>query len=906
MKQTINKSLALTFTLLLGLQAPSSAWATVAAAVRAAKVAPAASGVAGVVLPQNALGLNPLTSPTINSFNTLPNLGAPSLAPLRQVQVLAEAAISPIAPIKEAVAAQAFTAPSQPAATAVAPLTQEQRRQSPVRAALHDTGLAAGKKKGLAASLGLRFDGAFAHAESGDAVPVEPARNKNAADEAEDMLRGDNKAELIMPGFYWGGLELNRLAAAEVDLDAEAQLRMDVYKALIRYALRPTNDAELEQKYRLELFSQNSDAANALAAGTDQSGSYYWWKMLESLTKELNVSVRSFEEPILNAFEIDDTNDIPQAVMQRAVDLGLHKMKFPAKYGGLDLHQREYVQILEVIAGISPSLVGQISAQNTIGTAPMTMFGTSEQQDKYLPRLTSGEGLVSFGLTEPLAGTDLDKLETTARLEDGQWKISGEKVFITGIMDAQMMYLVAGHTIVDGKDVGPTVFIVDDLGFKINEDWDTKKKKLVALADRGMRITPWTRDGLEFMMIKGTDQGFIQLKDFSVPVDNVLGPVGKDAKTGLDGKKVPLRSLNKGRAGFAYLGASADWFAQRQAEWAVDRLMFDMYAPKRDEAGRQGYMEFPATLIGRSQIKADVLQVVSKYTSALIDSNPNSSVAALSALIKVRASDWNWENALDALELGGGHALIRNAPGRVYQSVLDSWIARIVEGVNPAMSQFPHMMAGGKVMKAMGTFDGMLKAAWLQGLNLFVPFAVSSKGRLDWRQAKWVQKRTAEFAMRFGVTAMFLGILSFISHTISQGKLWKFVWPPALFAGIMKGSQIAFAPKQNTLIRAFEAQADILTVAMVSDELNRNTSLSTDERWRLEQALRVLRWQVRQNLRYMTPWGHPVENAQAAVGRKIVADEIAQPAMRENRVEQHLQFLRDTADDFYRRIEEGK
>lgn len=800
---------------------------------------------------------------SVSATASLPSLNLPVFSPLSSVPLPAGPAAVPsisVSPgavvIRRPTSVQAHlsliratgaiaTQPAQPGAAPKAELVELSR-------------VSTDKKGGIAAAFGAIFDG---RRPLDGASPVKAG--ENAADRAADLLKGDDKAELFLPGFYWGGLELDALAKAPVNLGAPEQAWLDAYKALVRYGLRPKATSE-------------SDAAKLRAALAVPA--------MSGVLASVGTTLRELEIPVMDTKAIDDDNDIPQEVLKRAVTLGLHRLKFPKEFGGLGLRQREYVQVLETVVPISAALVAQLGAQNTIGTAPLTMFGTRAQQEKYLPRLSNGEGLVSFGLTEPLAGTDLDRLGTTAVLQDGRWRLSGQKIFITGIMDAQLLYLVAGHTIVDGKDLGPTVFIVDDLGFKADESWAAKKKNLLKLAGRGMRITPWTRDG------------------FEIPYGSVLGPVGKDAATGMDGKKVPLRSLNKGRAGFAYLGESARWFAERQLEWAADRRMFDLYAPHSGEPGRQGFMEFPATLIGRSRMKAEVLKVLSKYSAALIDAHPEESVAALSALIKVRASQWNWENALDTLELGGGHVLIKDAPGRVYQSVLDSWIARIVEGVNPAMSQFPHMMAGGKVMREMGSAMGFLKAGWRQTVNLLVPFAVTSKGALGWRQAKWIQKRTAEFAVRFAMSALILGVAGFVEHAVAKGQYWRLFWPPAILAGVMKASQVAFARHQNTLIRAFEAQADILSLAMVETELNTDKGMDPTRRFVLEKAVEVLRREVRRSLSDLTPWGNPVENAQAAVGRRLMSEALEDRGDRPDRVRQHLDFLERTSDEFHARL----
>src|SRR5262249_35282785 len=148
-------------------------------------------------------------------------------------------------------------------------------------------------------------------------------------------------------------------------------------------------------------------------------------------------------------------------------DLGLYKLKIPQEYGGIGVSQKIYGKILEAFPDISASVGTVVSAHSTIGSAPLLMFGTPEQKNKYLREIAEGKYLAAFGLTEPRAGTDLNKLETVAELSDDRshWKLSGEKIFITNTPDSGVMYVVSGKTITrdpEGNKVelGPTVFIV--------------------------------------------------------------------------------------------------------------------------------------------------------------------------------------------------------------------------------------------------------------------------------------------------------------------------------------------------------------------------------------------------------------------------------------------------------------
>src|SRR3954465_15818927 len=80
---------------------------------------------------------------------------------------------------------------------------------------------------------------------------------------------------------------------------------------------------------------------------------------------------------------------------------------------------------------VDSSVAITVCAHTSLGTQPIYLFGTEEQRVEWLPRLTSGEILGSFGLTEPEAGSDAGNTRTRARLDDGEWVIDGAKQFIT-------------------------------------------------------------------------------------------------------------------------------------------------------------------------------------------------------------------------------------------------------------------------------------------------------------------------------------------------------------------------------------------------------------------------------------------------------------------------------------------
>lgn len=562
------------------------------------------------------------------------------------------------------------------------------------------------------------------------------------AREAKEMQANTaKKPEAFIPDFYRGRVPLSYLSKIETELSPEEAVRVQAVRELVGLAMR---QRPAHADPALEL----ADMRDLVAFSMTEAG--------KALMEELKITPQDVAERVVDANAIDAENDIPPAVWHRAAQLGLMKLKMPKERGGMGFHQKGYAEVMKALPGVSGTLLAALSAQNTIATAPLAEFGTEEQKAHYLPKVSEGKFVSSFGLTEPGAGTDLNKMITTAVLSADRksWRITGEKIFITGTDDAGMLYLVTGHTIVDGVDVGPTVLMVD-LPFVVGESWDAKVAKMKALDKKGLRIMSFTRDsGLKLMMIHGSDQAFIQLKDYEVPVvrDGIPTMLGAPG----EGKIVPLVSLNRGRAGFGpMIWASAQSFVDRALQWSADRKMFDMYA-KKGEEGVQGNLEHVQTVNGRNGIKAAALGAVSDLTQALVDANPDKGVAAISAAIKARASNDNWDIAQDTLRLGGGHALFVGAPLGLERDFRDAWIALIVEGVNAAMSQFVHLIGGGGVQKEMMT-------PWRHPLAIpkFLLQQVVSRMGLNYDRgvlhpvdADWIQERAARFAWRFGISAV--------------------------------------------------------------------------------------------------------------------------------------------------------
>lgn len=202
-----------------------------------------------------------------------------------------------------------------------------------------------------------------------------------------------------------------------------------------------------------------------------------------------------------------------KSLLTKTGEQGLLSVSFPEEYGGLG---KDFVTatIVNEYLGAGHSFSVAIAAHTGIGTLPILYFGTPEQKQKYIPKLISGEWAGAYGLTEPNSGSDALGAKTTAKLsDDGKYYLlNGQKCWITNGGFAQVYTVFAK---VDGDKF--TGFIVD----------------------RGTE--GFTQGPEEHKMgIKGSSTVQLYFQDAKVPVENVLGEIGK-------GHRIAFNILNIGR-----------------------------------------------------------------------------------------------------------------------------------------------------------------------------------------------------------------------------------------------------------------------------------------------------------------------------------------------------------------------
>src|SRR6187551_2274749 len=202
-----------------------------------------------------------------------------------------------------------------------------------------------------------------------------------------------------------------------------------------------------------------------------------------------------------------------RSLVQKAGEQGMLSVSFPEEYGGLG---KDFVTstIINDYLGAGHSFSVAISAHTGIGTLPILYFGTEEQKQKYIPKLINGEWVGAYGLTEPNSGSDALSAKTSARLSDDgkHYLLNGQKCWITNGGFADVFTVFAK---VDGEKF--SAFIVEK-GFEGFTQGPEEHK----------------------MGIKGSSTVQLYFQDCKVPVENLLGEIGK-------GHKIAFNILNIGR-----------------------------------------------------------------------------------------------------------------------------------------------------------------------------------------------------------------------------------------------------------------------------------------------------------------------------------------------------------------------
>jgi len=314
--------------------------------------------------------------------------------------------------------------------------------------------------------------------------------------------------------------------------------------------------------------------------------------------------------------KIDAEGGYPTEFIKALTDAGWLAALIPEEYGGSGLGLTEASVILEEInrsGGNSGVCHGQMYNMGTL-----LRHGSEEQKQHYLPKIASGElRLQSMAVTEPTTGTDTTQLKTTAVRKGDRYVVNGQKVWISRVMNSDLMILLARTTPlaeVKKKTEGMSIFIVD-----IKE----------ALGN-GMEIQP-----IPNMVNHETNELFFE--NLVIPVENRIGEEGMGFRYILDGLNAERALIAAECIGDAY------WFIDKVTQYTSERVVFN-----RPIGQNQG-VQFP---IARAYVNTQAADLMRYKACALFDDGKHCGAEA--NMSKLLAADASWEAANVCLQFHGG------------------------------------------------------------------------------------------------------------------------------------------------------------------------------------------------------------------------------------------------------------
>ena len=382
--------------------------------------------------------------------------------------------------------------------------------------------------------------------------------------------------------------------------------------------------------------------------------------------------------PHLEALEKGD-GEIGRRLFEKAAELGIFMAEVPEEYGGLDLNVLAVTGMCSIRAKLG-SLGSLVFGHQGIGMIPLINFATEEQRERYLVPCMNGEMLSAFALTEPGSGSDAMNITTKAVLNDEgtHYVVNGAKQWITNAAWADIFIL---FTKVEGEHFTAFIMDGDSDGLTIGEN-----ERL--LGQHGSSVAALALDNVQ------------------IPVDNLLGEIGK-------GHKVAFCTLNIGRLKLATNSASGAKAAlEVSAKYAAERTQFGrpigdfgLIQRKLAEMAARAYAaESVAWRTAGLVYKAleDDAGIGRPALDAKLDTL--SEFSAECAMAKVHTSEAYNDLADEAVQVFGGYGFSEEyPPARMYR---DSRIARIYEGTNEICRLYAQRSVLRKSWKNLLDLDG--------------------------------------------------------------------------------------------------------------------------------------------------------------------------------------------------------
>lgn len=349
--------------------------------------------------------------------------------------------------------------------------------------------------------------------------------------------------------------------------------------------------------------------------------------------------VRRSIAPVAREWEHDKR--YPEEIVADMRELGLFGMLIPEEYGGLNLDALSYAIVFEEISKAWMGIAG-ILGSHTMGTRLIAIYGTDDQKSRYLPELATGHRRTALALTEPNAGSDLQSIRTVARLQNGDYVVSGTKTWITNARHANPLpVLVKTNPSAHPRHTGMSILLIDaeTPGFSVSRD-------------------------IEKLGYNGPESSEVVLQECRVPAANLLG--GSEGQ----GLKQALSVLEFGRCNIA---GRAVGVAQASLDLAL------AYAKERQAFGRP-ISEFQAIQLKLADMATEVqaARLLTWWAASCLDSGRRADLET--GMAKVYASEVCIRAAMESMRIHGGYGYSKEFEvERLYR---DAPLMAIGEGTN--------------------------------------------------------------------------------------------------------------------------------------------------------------------------------------------------------------------------------
>ncbi|WP_135081090.1 acyl-CoA dehydrogenase family protein [Terasakiella sp. SH-1] len=337
---------------------------------------------------------------------------------------------------------------------------------------------------------------------------------------------------------------------------------------------------------------------------------------------------------------------IPLEIIEQVAEMGVFGLTIPEEYGGLGMGKTAMCVVTEELSRGYIG-VGSLGTRNEIAGELIRLGGTEEQKEKYLPLISSGEILPTAVFTEPNTGSDLGSLKTRAVLEDGKWKVTGNKTWITHASRSDLMTLLVRTN-------------PDEKGYK-------GLSMLLAEKPRGTEDNPFPAEGMdggeiEVLGYRGMKEYELAFDDFEVEEGQLLG--GEEGQ----GFKQLMETFESARIQTA---ARASGVATSALELGL------RYATERVQFGKPIF-EFPRvhSKIAWMVVETMIARQITYFSGWEKDHDVRCDIEA--GMAKLLAARVAWSNADNALQIHGGNGYATEYP--ISRVLCDSRILNVFEG----------------------------------------------------------------------------------------------------------------------------------------------------------------------------------------------------------------------------------